>query len=160
MYVANAIKRNPEYIVLGTSKSLNGMPLSQNKFNEYRYLNCSIPGTNFYELSIIIDYILTHGENVEQVVLTLDFLTFSSRRTIQGDFNISKFSSEYNLWSDFCQLLSWKCLYDSYLTFKKNREGFYTSNLQGDRFRFFEFFQVNFLLTPNHILIMIYPEIS
>ena len=45
-------------------------------YRGYRFLNASIPGTNFYELSTIIDYLLNIDGDIKVVILTLDFLTF------------------------------------------------------------------------------------
>lgn len=145
--VANAIKQlKPEYVILGTSKSQIGMLQMDQSYRGYRFLNASIPSTNFYELSTIIDYLLNIDGDIKVVILTLDFLTFSSRRTIQGDFRNSKFCSDYSCWKSVSQLISYRCLHDSFQTYQKNRRGYLPHIPLGTRKIFSKYFKNNFFI--------------
>ena len=147
VWVANAIKHlKPEYVILGTSKSQRGMLQTDQSYRGYRFLNASIPGTNFYELSTIIDYLLNIDGDIKVVILTLDFLTFSSRRTIQGDFRNSKFCSDYSCWKSVSQLISYRCLHDSFNTYQKNRTGYLPHIPLGTREIFSKYFKNNFFI--------------
>jgi hypothetical protein len=86
-------------VILGTSRANNAINPTHAAFQKIgATYNASLTGTNIYELEKVFDYILKQHRHLKEVVFSLDFLTFSSRRTVNADFEQSMFSEHYSIW--------------------------------------------------------------
>lgn len=147
LWVANSINHNqPEFVIIGTSKSWVGMPRDIDRFIGLSYMNASIGGSNIYELTTVIDYLIENNANLKSVLFTLDFLTFSSRRTARGDFYKSSFVGRNTLFDKVVNLSSYNYFELSLKTLKNNRDKKFTVIKKGSRDIFEKFFTHNFFL--------------
>jgi len=100
---------NADYhtVILGTSRAHNGINPKHAVFEAIGpTYNVSLNGTNIYELDQIFTFILKQHPNLREVVFSLDFLTFSNRRTVGPDFDQSLFSDNYSVWTKLSQTFS------------------------------------------------------
>ncbi|RKZ80589.1 MAG: hypothetical protein DRR19_23355 [Candidatus Parabeggiatoa sp. nov. 1] len=94
-------------VILGTSRANNAINPAHEIFAEIgATYNASLAGTNIYELEKVFNYVLKHHPNLTTVVFSLDFLTFSSRRTVNADFEQSMFSEQFSLWTKLSNTFS------------------------------------------------------
>jgi hypothetical protein len=66
--------------------------------------NLGISGTNFLELSHVLDFILRQPQ-FRRIVLCLDFQQFTEGRTVNYDFELSRFNPDLSLFDYHCNLL-------------------------------------------------------
>jgi len=100
---------NADYraVILGSSRAHNGINPNHAVFKSIGLTyNVSLNGTNIYELEEIFTFILKHHHNLQEVVFSLDFLTFSTRRTVGPDFEQSLFSDNYSVWTKLSHTFS------------------------------------------------------
>ena len=147
IWIGNAIVHDqPEFVVIGTSKTGVGMPRNIKEFNGLSYLNISVGASNIYELSKIIDYLIHNNQNLKSVLFTLDFLTFSSRRKVRGDFYQSSINGRNSPIDKISRLLSYECFKLSQRTMRNNYEQNFSIMQNGSRSKFENFFDKNFFL--------------
>ena len=91
-------------IYFGTSRMQTGLPTDTKWFDSATIYNTGIPGTNMYELKEIIDFSLKY-QQPDTVIYALDFLSFTSGRETNFDFDSSLFSSEWNIVPAFARYL-------------------------------------------------------
>ncbi|MDM8560821.1 hypothetical protein QUF82_18460 [Thiotrichales bacterium HSG14] len=108
-------------IILGTSRANNAINPTHAALKKIgATYNTSLTGTNIYELEKVFDYSLKHHKNLKEVVFSLDFLTFSSRRATNADFEQSMFSEQYSLWTKLRNTFSLDEVYYSLKTIADN----------------------------------------
>lgn len=66
--------------------------------------NLGISGTNFYELSYVLDYILKQPQ-LRRIVLFLDFQQFTAARGVNCDFDLSRFNTDLSSFDYHCNVL-------------------------------------------------------
>lgn len=84
---------NYDTILLGTSRTLNALYPLHSAFNSSLVYNAGFPGTNMFEIYKVFQFTKNNTE-ISTVMLGLDFLTFSNKRTVSGDFNDSRFANK------------------------------------------------------------------
>ena len=80
-------------LMLGSSRVEVGLDPEHPLFDGFRAYDASLRGTNLYEISRVYDFALEHND-IELVVYGVDFLTFSTRRTVRADYYESAFHTE------------------------------------------------------------------
>lgn len=109
-------------VVLGTSRSFGGLDPEHPKFAAGTAYNAALPGTNFYETHKVFEFASQHL-SLQQVVLELDFTTFSDKRTVDADFEDSRFAGKTIWVSSLGSLVSLYHLQDAWTTLQFNRQG-------------------------------------
>lgn len=82
---------NYDTILLGTSRVIRGLSPLHPAFNSSLVYNLGFPGTNMLEIYKVFQF-TKNNTKISTVILGLDFLTFSNKRTVSGDFNDSRFA--------------------------------------------------------------------
>jgi hypothetical protein len=80
-------------LMLGSSRVEVGLDPEHPLFDGFHAYDASLRGTNLYEISRVYDFALEHND-IELVVYGVDFLTFSTRRTVRADYYESAFHTE------------------------------------------------------------------
>jgi hypothetical protein len=84
--------------ILGTSRANVGIRPNHEVFIPLNgAYNAALNGSNLYEIEKVLDFILSEKKSIQVIVFSLDFLTFSSRRRVNADFEQSLFSEQYFL---------------------------------------------------------------
>lgn len=92
-YKAAQIERiKPEILILGTSRVEVGMPGDHPAFGGRRVFNAGLSGTNMLEIDRVFAFALSRSRP-QEILLGLDFLTFSKRRGFTADFADSAFAN-------------------------------------------------------------------
>ncbi len=82
-----------DLVILGTSRSLNGIDPSLEAWSSRDVFNASLVGTNFWETRLIFDYVL--GRNApSELLIEVSLLSFGSQRTTSRDFEGSAFNPD------------------------------------------------------------------
>lgn len=74
-------------------------------FSEQEVDNLGLTGTNMYEIYQTYQY-ARQNQDLDLVILSLDFLAFSNKMTVSGDFHKSRFSSKSNLFAQVTEFIS------------------------------------------------------
>jgi len=158
---AFALQRgNYDAVILGSSRSENGLNPRFPAFGALRTYNASLEDTNLYEVyQVFLFARKTH--RLKAVVLGLDFLLFTSKRTVGGDFMYSRFAGTSPWLSNLQYLASFQTLLSSFVTVQNNRKGekaLYTDQGMRDRTLFSDGAQINHrnlfikVLTRNYLV--------
>lgn len=91
-------------VILGSSRARIGYNPESGAIPNGPACNLGLAGTNFDEISRVFDYV-ARRPNVRQVLLILDFQQFSSGRTVNGDFEQSRFNPSQPEFDYECNLL-------------------------------------------------------
>lgn len=109
-------------VILGSSRSENGLDPHYPAFGTRRVYNAALQGSNFYETSQVFTFAKNTG-HLKTVILGLDFLLFSDKRKVAGDFLDSRFAGANRWLSDLKYLASPDTLSSSIQTVQDNRAG-------------------------------------
>ncbi len=91
-YKASEIERiKPDILILGSSRVEVGVPTWHEGFGDAVVYNAGLSGTNMIEIERVLDFALSQGRPRE-VLLGLDFLAFSDRRSFGADYYESAFA--------------------------------------------------------------------
>lgn len=90
--------------ILGSSRARAGYDPENSSIPEGPACNLGLTGTNFDEVRRVFDFIVEQP-NTRQVLLILDFQQFSSGRTVNADFVMSRFNSSQSEFAYDCNLL-------------------------------------------------------
>ncbi|BAU63707.1 hypothetical protein STA3757_10740 [Stanieria sp. NIES-3757] len=91
-------------------------------FSEQEVYNLGLTGTNMYEIYQTYQY-ARQNQDLDLVVFSLDFLAFSNKRTVSGNFHKSRFSSKSNLFAQVTEFISLYKLEYSLKTIQSNKQG-------------------------------------
>lgn len=109
-------------LILGSSRAQIGINPGHVVFKPYKPYNLSMKATNIEELTRVLAFALDH-QNIKAVVWGLDFLTFSTRRTVSQDFDRSLFANRPDLTTLCLYPISLSTLSQSILTVQANTNG-------------------------------------
>ncbi|MEO0707754.1 MAG: hypothetical protein AAF050_19105 [Cyanobacteria bacterium J06649_5] len=109
-------------LLLGTSRTFGGLNPEHKVFPAGRTYNAALPRTNLYETQKVFDFALQHLP-LKQVVMELDFTTFSDAQTVDADFKDSRFAGKNVKLSSLDSLLSAYQIQDSFTTLQFNLQG-------------------------------------
>lgn len=153
-------QRDNNAVILGSSRSENGLDPRYPAFGALRVYNASLEDTNLYEIYKVFTFARkTH--RLQAIVLGLDFLLFTNKRTVGGDFLHSGFAETSSWLSNLQYLASFQTLLSSFATVQNNRKGeksLYTDQGMRDRTLFSDGAQVNHrnlfisVLTRNYLV--------
>jgi hypothetical protein len=93
-----------QVIVLGSSRAEAGLPAGHPFFTTNRACNLSLAGAMFPELEAEFDFAQQHN-NLEHVILCLDFFMFSKGAPWVDNFSESKFNSNFDRFPYYCRRL-------------------------------------------------------
>lgn len=132
-------------VILGSSRTENGInPQHEALAGKHAY-NAALSGSNFYETYQVFAFARRHTK-LSTVLIGLDFLLFSSKRDVAGDFSDSGFAGRPPWLSDLHYLASPQTFWSSWTTLQKNRSGehsLYTDRGMRDRTRMYDSANVN-----------------
>ncbi|MDJ0746376.1 MAG: hypothetical protein QNJ32_23845 [Xenococcaceae cyanobacterium MO_167.B27] len=117
-------------IILGTSRALRTLDPNHPVFKNRKAYNLSLRGSNIYEIYQVYNY-ARKKQALKTVVFPLDFLTFTDKRTVSGDFKSSQFYLKPYSWGFLKYNLSIDQLFLSLKTIKNNLEGIKANNSSG-----------------------------
>lgn len=109
-------------LLLGTSRTFGGLNPEHPEFAAGAAYNAGLPETNLYEIQKVFDFSLQHLP-LQQIILEVDFTTFSDERTVDADFNDSRFANKVIWLSSLDSLLALYQLKDAWTTLQFNRAG-------------------------------------
>lgn len=110
-------------VLVGSSRVLVSMDPKSPYLGGDKAYNAGLGGTNMYELSRVIEYIVRHQPGLEQLIIGLDFSMFNDYRTVNGDYDASGFAGR-SAWQLYSYLLfSQAALLDSLDTLATNLGG-------------------------------------
>jgi hypothetical protein len=112
---ASQIRRGKYDIIVLGSSTVRRLELGHPAFQSRSAYKLMIMGTNFYELYQIFRFVRRHQPHSELIV-ALDFFSFSNRKTVSGDFEDSFFSQRNPRLLKFNYLLSYSVLAGSIKT--------------------------------------------
>ncbi len=92
-------------VILGTSRANIGIDPQHPAIPQPAY-NAALNGTNIYEMEKLFNFIIDNCKSVNLIVFSLDFLTFSNRRTTNADFAESMLADENQLITKLQQTFS------------------------------------------------------
>lgn len=102
--VIKAIKvhqKNPKTLILGTSGVVSGLNPNDESFSDAQPVyNLGLFGANIYEIKHYFHHAVTENEDLEKVVLGLDFYTFNKFREVRPDFSLQRLGSKYRMLYD------------------------------------------------------------
>jgi len=107
-------------VILGSSRSENGLDPHYPAFGTRRVYNAALQGSNFYETYQVFTFAKKTG-HLKTVVLGLDFLLFSDKREVAGDFPDSPFAGTNHWLSNLKYLVSPDTFSSSLQTVQDNR---------------------------------------
>jgi hypothetical protein len=143
---ALALERgNYDAVILGSSRSENGLNPRHPAFRTLQVYNASLEDTNLYEVSQVFAF-AQKVHRLKAVVIGLDFLLFTDKRSAEGDFTYSAFAGTSPWLSNFQYLASFQTLLSSFATVQNNRKGeksVYTNQGMRDRTLFLDGTQIN-----------------
>lgn len=131
---------NYDTLILGSSRVENGIDPQHPVFAGKRAYNVGLSGSNFYETYQVFEF-ARKTRTLKTVIMGLDFLLFSNKRQVSGDFAESRFADKPLWLSDLRYLVSPQTFLTSWTTVQKNRAGersLYTEYGMRDRTRFYD----------------------
>ncbi|MBI3248601.1 MAG: hypothetical protein HYZ50_19030 [Deltaproteobacteria bacterium] len=132
-------------LILGSSRTENGIDPRHEVFASKRAYNAALSGSNFYETYQVFEFARKNAK-LTTVLIGLDFLLFSSKRDVSGDFFDSGFAGRPPWLSDLRYLASPQTFWSAWTTVQKNRSGeqsLYTDRGMRDRTRMYAPARVN-----------------
>jgi hypothetical protein len=106
------VREDFDAIIAGSSRTKISMDPAHPALNHFKAYNLALAKTNVYELEKILDFALK-AQEIKLLMWGLDFLTFSTRRTVSGTFDQSLFKNKHNVRWLFDYLLSLEILGES-----------------------------------------------
>lgn len=92
-------------VILGTSRANIGIDPQYVAIPQPAY-NAALNGTNIYEMEKLLVFIIEHCKQVNLIIFSLDFLTFSNRRTTNADFADSVLAIDHPFFKQLQQSFS------------------------------------------------------
>lgn len=117
---ARLATRRYDAIILGTSRGELSLDPEHPAFDGRPTFNACLPGTNMHEIHRVFHY-AAERQDLQLVVLSLDFLAFTTRRDATGDYEQSGFAGHAlaKVYSE--ALFSWPNFEESRSVLKDNR---------------------------------------
>lgn len=109
-------------LILGSSRSEIGLDPFHRCWRNLSVYNLSLSATNMYETYHVFNYAMT-VQQPKTILLSLDFLMFTDRRSINRDFNLSRFNQSGFIVSSIREILGIFTLKESISTVKNNFAG-------------------------------------
>lgn len=143
---SRALVHDPyDTLILGSSRTENGIDPHHEVFAGKHAYNAALSGSNFYETYQVFEFARKNAKPTT-VLIGLDFLLFSSKRDVSGDFFVSSFAGCSPWLSDLHYLASPQTFWSAWTTVQKNRSGersLYTDRGMRDRTRMYDPARVN-----------------
>jgi|MDTB01.2.fsa_nt_gb hypothetical protein len=118
----NLLRNNPNILLLGSSSSLIGFELHNYKnFKNKKVYNFGLSGVGPYEMNLYMSELIDNLDNLEKVIIGLDFFMFHNERVIRPQFYEFDYTNKFmNVFKLGRIILTKSCAKDTFLTLYKN----------------------------------------
>ena len=115
-------KGDYDTLIIGTSRAMEGLDPLSSLWPSKKVYNAALSKSNIYEINQVFQF-SNEVQPIKSVVFGLDFLSFSGKPRVDGDFNLSLFANKLKPEIYFKSLFSSQQLIRSWKTFQFNNKG-------------------------------------